>query len=240
MYNLFSKNLSNISITCLTTLTIFAGHTAQANAATITFDADKFSGSPPNTCTPQLSGPTSQCIVQENVNVEAFSAQEIGSESSFFSDTAHFHASNSYEAQHFVDENGLLGVYLTLTNGGKFNLESLDYQLRDIERGVISGFPSDDIKLLIATEFDPAQPVSSQFTQFSIGNTFPDSFQTLDLEDGDFQNISQVFISSSAGVNLDNINITSVPEPTTIFSLFAFLLGSFYLKKSPQEKSAIN
>lgn len=230
-----TRNIKILSLTTLTSLVFFSVINNQAKAATVTFDGNKFSNSNPNTCIPQLS--EAKCFVDNGINVEAFSAQEIATTAAFFSNTAHFHASNSYEAQHFNNENALLGVYLTRVNGGLFTLSSLDYQIRNIESGVIAGFPSDDIKILISTNFDPTASISSQFREFSIGNSLAQPFQTLAISD--FQNISSVYIASSAGVNFDNITIASVPEPSFLMGILALgTIGGFSLIKTHSKRES--
>ena len=210
------RKLSNLSINCLTILTLLIGISQEADAAKITFDADKFNNSNPNTCIPQLTGYGAKCFVQKGINVEAFSAQNIGILAAFFSDSAHFHSRNSYEAQHYVDGDVLLGQYYTLVTGGRFDLASLDYQLKDITN-VIDGFSKDNAYILISTAFDLTQPVSSQFTKIPIGNDTNLPFQTLDLFE--WKGITQVYIASSAGVNFDNITINPIPEPVSILGL---------------------
>ena len=185
-----TKKINNLSINCLTILTLLIGISQEADAANITFDANKFNYSNPNTCIPQLTGTGAKCFVQKGVNVEAFSAQNIGDSAASFSDSAHFHSSNSYEAQHYVDGDVLLGQYYTLVNGGRFDLASLDYQLRYITN-VIDGFSTDNAQILISTKFDPTQPVSSQFTEIPIGNDTTLPFQTLDLFE--WKSITQVY-----------------------------------------------
>ena len=224
------KKFKTTGISCVVALAMLSVGGRQTNAAKITFDPELYSNSNPNTCTPQLTATTAKCFVENGINVESFSAQEIGSPSAYFSDTAHFHTRHSHEDhhtssehQHFSNELALLGSFITLENDGLFTLNSLDFQLRDIESGVISGYTPDDIKILISTEFDPLKPVLGQFVEYSIGNDISLPFQTLSI-DG-FEKISQVYIGSSAGVNLTNIDLTPVPEPTSTLGLLA--LGTF-------------
>ena len=211
------KNTGIGSFAALAMLLIGSG---QANAAKISFDSDMYTSSNDNTCTSALSA--GKCFMEKGFNVAAFSAQEIGSPSAYFSDSSHFHASNSYEAQHFNNEFGLLGVFLTLEDGGLFSLTSFDYQLRKNENA-ISGYTTDDTKILISTTFDPTMPVSGQFMEYSLGNDTSLPFQTLSIEG--FENISQVYIASSGDVNFDNINVAPVPEPASTLGLLT--LGTF-------------
>ncbi|NEO51749.1 MAG: PEP-CTERM sorting domain-containing protein [Okeania sp. SIO3B5] len=211
------KRLKTTGISFCATLAILFVGSGQTNAATITYDSEIYDNSNPNTCTSPLSA--GKCFMENGFNVAAFSAQEIGSPSAYFSDTSHFHARQSYEAQHFTNEFGLLGSFITLKNGGIFSLESLDYQLRKNENA-ITGYTTDDTKILISTTFDPTMQVAGQFVEYSIGNDISLPFQTLSI-DG-FENITQVYIASSGDVNFDNIILTPVPEPTSILGLLAF------------------
>ncbi len=214
------KRLKNTGIGSFAALAILLIGNGQANAAKISLDSEMYAYSNPNTCMPQLS--EGKCVLEKGFNVEAFSAQEIGSPSAYFSDSSHFHASNSYEAQHFNNEFGLLGLFITLEDGGLFSLTSFDYQLRQNENA-ISDYTTDDTKILISTTFDPTIPVSGQFMEYSIGDDTSLPFQTLSIEG--FEDISQVYIASSGDVNFDNINVVPVPEPASTLGLLT--LGTF-------------
>ncbi|MDJ0660200.1 MAG: PEP-CTERM sorting domain-containing protein [Crocosphaera sp.] len=232
-FSFFTRTISNLSLTCATALALVIGIGTEVKAAKIEFDADTYAGSNPNTCTPQLPETGGKCFIEDGFNVEAFSAQEIGSPTAFYSEGAHFHPSNSYEAQHFSEVDRLLGIYLTLPNGGTFSLKSLDYQLRDNTRA-IAGYSTDDTKILISTTFDPSQPVLGQFTEYSLGTTLSPMFQTLNLTE--FENITQVYIASSGDVNFDNITTNSIPEPSSLVGLL--LVGSvgFCLRKKESQR----
>lgn len=230
-----TNTISNFSITYLTTLILLTGITSKVDAAVIKFNADTYAFSNTNTCTPQLPNTGGKCFIEEGVNVEAFSAQDIGTSSGFFSNTSHFHARNSYEAQHFSEADRLLGIYLTLVNGERFSLASLDYQLRNNERA-ISDFFTDDTKILISTEFDPINPVAGQFTEISLGNNINLPFQTLSFSE--FNNITQVYIASSGDVNFDNITINTIPEANSLLGLFS--LGIVGVLSRLKRKSKVN
>ncbi|MEL4895672.1 PEP-CTERM sorting domain-containing protein [Crocosphaera sp. Alani8] len=243
-YSLSSKSLSNLTITAVTALGLVIGLSAEARAAVIDLDADVYAYSNENTCNPLLPDTGGKCFVEDGFNVEAFSAQGIGTEDAFFSEGSHFHARGSYEAQHYSDVDRLLGIYLTLVDGGTFSLESLDYQLRDNTRA-ISGYSTDDTKILISTTFDPTQPVSGQFVEYSLGSDLPSMFETLDITG--FENITQVYISSSGDVNFDNITTSeipegadpnSVPEPGTLLGLLT--LGTMGFVSRVKGKSKIS
>ncbi|ACB51017.1 hypothetical protein cce_1667 [Crocosphaera subtropica ATCC 51142] len=239
-FSFLTRTVSYLSLTFATTLALVTGINTEVKAAKIEFDADTYAYSNPNTCTPQLA-PDNKCFVEDGFNVEAFSGRETGSDPGHFHEGGHFHASNSYEAQHFSSVDRLLGVYLTLVGGGIFSLESLDYQLRDNTRA-ISGYSTDNTKILISTTFDPTQPVLGQFTEFSLGNELDLPFQTLYLTE--FDNITQVYIASSGDVNFDNITTTeipeennpnSVPEPGTLVGLLTLgTMGVCFRRKESQ------
>ena len=220
-FSFIAKPFKNMTITAATALELVTGVSTEVEAAIINFDADTYAFSNPNTCTPQLPDTGGKCFVEDGFNVEAFSAQGIGTPAAFYSDGAHFHASNSYEAQHYNDVDRLLGIYLTLVDGGTFSLESLDYQLRE-NSDAIAGYSTDDTKILISTTFDPTEPVLGQFTEVSLGNQLGLPFQTLNLTE--FEDITQVYIASSGDVNFDNITANSIPEPSSLVGLL--LVGS--------------
>ena len=232
--------LINLTITSATALALVTGVTTEAEAAIIEFSADTYAG--PNTCTPQLPETGGQCFVEDGFNVEAFSAQKIGTSDAFYSDRAHFHSRNSYEGQHYSGVDRLLGIYLTLVDGGTFSLESLDYQLRRNTRA-ISGYSTDDTKILISTSFDPTKPVLGQFTEYSIGSDLPSMFDTLNLSE--FEDITQVYITSSGDVNFDNITTleipesnepNSVPESSALLGLLTLGTVGFCLKRKESQR----
>ncbi|MGK7961093.1 PEP-CTERM sorting domain-containing protein [Crocosphaera sp.] len=228
-----TQTVKNQFITVAVALTVVTGITTEVQAAKIEFDADTYATANPNTCTPQLPDTGGKCFLEDGFNVEAFSAQEIGSATAFYSEGAHFHPSNSYEAQHFSEVDRLLGIYLTLPNGGTFSLQSLDYQLRDNTRA-ISGYSTDDTKILISTTFDPTQPVLGQFTEYSLGSTLSPTFQTLNLTE--FEDITQVYIASSGDVNFDNITTNAIPEPSLLVGLLTLGSVGFCLRKKESQR----
>lgn len=236
-FSFLCVTFKNFSLTCTTALALVTGITAQVDAAVIEFDADVYASSNPNTCTPQLPDMGGKCFIEDGVNVEAFSARLIGTTDTFYSEGGHFHSRNSYESQHFSksdemsdvgESDRLLGIYLTLANGGLFSLNSLDYQLRNNQRS-IAGYTPDDTKILIATTFDPTQPVLGQFTEISIGNDITQPFETLALSE--FENITEVYITSSGDVNFDNITLTAIPEATSLIGLFSVATLGLLSKK---------
>ena len=121
-----------------------------------------------------------------------------------------------------------------MVNGGRFSLDSLDYQLRNNERS-IAGYTPDDTKILISTTFDPTMPVLGQFTEFSIGDDITQPFQTLALSE--FENITEVYIASSGDVNFDNLTLTAIPEPTSLIGLFTLGTVGLLTKNKGKSKS---
>ena len=174
------KRMKTTAIGCFAALATLLVDGGQAKAAKITYDSEIYDYFNPNTCVPQLVSSGGKCYVENGFNVEAFSAKEIGSPSGYFSDTAHFHARQNYEAQHFTNEFGLLGSFIALKDACVFSLTSLDYQLRKNENA-IAGYTTDDTKILISTMFDPTMPVAGQFMEYSIGNDTSLPFQTLSI-----------------------------------------------------------
>ena len=231
-FSFFSKFFSNFYLTCVGALALVTGITTETQAAVIEFDADTYAFSNSNTCTSQLPETGGKCFIEDGFNVEAFSAQNIGTSTAFYSEGGHFHSSNSYEAQHFSDVDRLLGIYLTLPNGGSFSLKSLDYQLRDNTRA-ISGYSTDDTKILISTTFDPTQPVLGQFVEYSLGSDLFPMFETLTLSG--FEDITQVYIASSGDVNFDNITTNTIPEPGSLVGLLTLgIVGFCFTRKESQ------
>ncbi|MGK7954971.1 MAG: PEP-CTERM sorting domain-containing protein [Crocosphaera sp.] len=243
-FSFFTKTVSSLSMTSATFLALVTGIFTEAKAAVIEFDADTYAFSNSNTCTSQLPDMGGKCFLEDGFNVEAFSALQIGSPTAFYSEGGHFHSRNSYEAQHYSDGDRLLGVYLTLENGGLFSLESLDYQLRDNTRA-IDGYSTNDTKVLISTNFDPMEPVLGQFQEYSLGSELPDMFETLTLSE--FENITQLYIASSGDVNFDNINLTttetpeentpiSIPESSTLVGLLTLGTMGFCFKRKESQR----
>ena len=240
-FSFVTKPFTYLTITATTALALVTGVTTEVRAAVIQFPADTYAYSNPNTCNPQLPDTGGKCFVEDGFNVEAFSARNIGTPDAFYSEGGHFHSSNSYEAQHYSGVDRLLGIYLTLVDGGTFSLESLDYQLRDNTRA-ISGYSTDDTKILVSTTFDPTQPVSGQFMEYSLGSDLPSMFETLNLSE--FEDITQVYIASSGDVNFDNIttieipqsnNPNSVPESSSLLGLLTLgTMGFCFRRKESQ------
>jgi hypothetical protein len=176
-------------------------------AATITFNAGNMGlGS-----APELNA-VSQTFTEAGFDVEAFWAASVGTGSGFFT-SGHFHNNNNNEENHFNGGGELQGLFIEAIGDGLFNLSSLDFTVNNTTS--INGFNSSQVYVLVATAFNPLNSAASQFTQFAVSGS-----GTLALPG--FNGVSRVFISSSASVGFDNINLNqtaAVPEPASLLLL---------------------
>lgn len=161
-------------------------------------------------------------FTQDGFYVEAFWATGTGTGSGAFT-TAHFHISpdvdDNSENQHWNGGDQLQGIVVELANGAPFSLTSLDYRVSSTS-SIIDGFV--DAQILISTSFDPTNSVASEFTAFAAGPVSA-TYSTLDLT-GLFDNVTRVWISSSASVSFDNITVIT-PEPSSLVLLTFGTLG---------------
>jgi hypothetical protein len=152
-------------------------------------------------------------FVENGFLVEAFWAIDTGLPGGRFI-RGHFHPKNldaGFEGQHFGGPRELHGIFIKATDGRQFTVKSLKYRVtrnRELGRAQsIAGFANFDVKVLIATEFAPKQSVLGQFIAFSVGpplsNDLALPFAALPI--GGFEDVTQVFIASSASVDLDDI-----------------------------------
>jgi len=161
-------------------------------------------------------------FVQEGFLVEAFWAGKIGTREGFFKH-AHFHPpdlSTGFEGQHLGNPGELHGIYVRSVDGKRFGLKSLRYRVtrnRQIPGKPLSieGFSNYNVNVLVARSFDPRTSIRAQFALFPIGlpvgneGTLP--WWTLRISG--FQLVDQVYIASSASVDLDNIVLTRNEPP---------------------------
>ena len=146
--------------------------------------------------------------------VEAFWAVEVGSKVGHFIQ-GHFHPKDlatGFEGQHYGGRRELHGLFIKAEDGKPFNLKSLrcrvtrNRELPDRNRS-IDGFSLYDVQILISTSFDPGQPLWGQLVPFSVGppvgNDLDQPFSTLSISG--FNEVTQVFIASSASVDFDDI-----------------------------------
>jgi hypothetical protein len=172
--------------------------------------------------------PFSENFVQGDFRIEGFwdlGTSIIGGHFHFGIDTG---SSGFVELQHFNTPDRLQGLFIRRVDGGAFSLTSLDYRVRDTTS--IEGFSSSNVAVLVSTAFDPAQTAASQFTAFFVGG-IGSTFSTL-LTPG-FENVTQLFIASSASVSFDNIVLDApaggpapVPGPTVGAGLPGVILAS--------------
>jgi hypothetical protein len=174
------------------------------SAATITFT------NPVVTPTGQL-GPGSLLFTEAGFNVEGFFADNVGTPAGMFIG-GHFHNVNNNEEQHFNDLDELQGLFITAVGGIPFSLNSLDFLVRFTQS--INGFNASQVNVLVATNFNPTGTVASQFTAIPVNGA-----GTLMIPG--FTRVTQLFISSSASVTFDDINLAAIPEPASLL-----LLGS--------------
>jgi hypothetical protein len=219
--------ISCLAVACVAVLVAVAGRT---NAAVLTFDPS-----------PTISTSNGKLVFSsENFTtagfyVESFTGAVVGDQNNGFVTNGHFHIGSdtnsvaNVEVQHYAGFGSLQGIFIESSGGSPFSLTSLDFRVRDTSQN-ITGYSASDAKVLLSTSFDPTQSVVSQFTAFSAG-LVSTSFATLPVTG--FDNVTRVFITSSARVSFDNITIgpaaSEIPEPTTliIWSLLATLGLSF-------------
>jgi hypothetical protein len=169
-------------------------------------------------------GTENPSFIQEGFLVEAFWASKIGTAEGFFK-RAHFHPPDllaGFEAQHFANPDDLHGIYIRSLDRKRFGLKSLQYRMtrnRQIPTKPLSidGFSTFNVNVLIARSFDPRTPIRVQFVALPVGLAVGDDVNLpwFTLRTFGFQLIDQVFIASSASVDLRNIVLTrSVPSET--------------------------
>jgi len=152
--------------------------------------------------------------------VEAFWAVKIGTPEGRFV-PAHFHPhdlATGFEAQHWGYRHELHGVYIRALDGRPFRLKSLRYrvtrnrELKDRSQS-IEGFSNFNVNVLIGTRFDPRLSIRTQLTAFPVGPPLGNDpglpFLTLPILGID--QVTQVFIASSASVDLDDIVLMAAP-----------------------------
>jgi hypothetical protein len=165
---------------------------------------------------------------QEGFLVETFWATATDSLEGAFK-SSHFHPpdlSSGFEAQHFAGVAELHGIYIRSLDGARFGLKSLRYRVtrnRQIPGKPLSieGFSTFDVQVLIARSFDPRKRIRPQFMVFPVGLPLGNdaNLPWATLRIFGFELLEQVYISSSASVDFDNIVLTrrepplAVPEP---------------------------
>ena len=152
--------------------------------------------------------------------VEAFWAIKTGTPQGRFV-RAHFHPpelATGFEAQHWGYRDELHGIHIRALDGRPFRLKSLRYRVtrnRELQNRPFSidGFSNFSVSVLVSTTFDPRLSVRTQFTAspvgLALGNDPGLPFLTLPILGVD--RVTQVFIASSASVDLDDIVLVAAP-----------------------------
>jgi len=163
---------------------------------------------------PGQAVPANPSFVEEGFRVEAFWAVRTGTPGGFFM-RAHFHPpdlSTGFEAQHLGNRWELHGVHIRSVDGRPFALRRLRCRAtlnRQLPHKAFSvdGYSNFSPQVLVARSFDPRRPVRAQFTGFpvgpSLGNDTGLPWQTVSVFG--FEYVRQVYIASSASVDLDDI-----------------------------------
>jgi hypothetical protein len=161
---------------------------------------------------------------QEGFLVEAFWALKTGTPEASFR-PAHFHPPNlssGFEAQHLGNHDQLHGLYIRSLDGKPFGLKSLRYRVtrnRELPNKPVSidGYNNFSVNVLVGTSFDPRRPIPTQFVGFPVGLPAGNdpSLPWWPLRIFGFERVNQLYITSSASVDLDDIVLTrSEPPPT--------------------------
>jgi hypothetical protein len=185
----------------------------------------KVTGRAPDSLLPfaPAQGTANPSFVQEGFLVEAFWAVKTGTREGFFK-RGHFHPadlSSGFEAQHLGNPNELHGIYIRSLDGKPFGLKSLKYRVtrnRQLPKKPLSiqGFSNFSVSVLVARSFDPRGPILAQFVSFPIGLAAGNdpALPWWSVRLFGFERVDQVYIASSASVDLDDIVLTrSTPPP---------------------------
>jgi hypothetical protein len=171
---------------------------------------------------PPGQGLANPSFVQEGFLVETFWAVNTGSSDAYFK-RAHFHPpdlSTGFEAQHLGNPTELHGIFIRSVDGKRFGLKSLRYRVtrnRQIPNQPVSieGFSNFNVNVLVATSFDPRASIKTQFVSFPVGLPVGNDMNLpwWPLRIFGFELVSQLYIASSASVDLDNIVLTRREPP---------------------------
>ena len=165
-------------------------------------------------------GRVNPSFVERGFVVEAFWAVKIGTPEGRFV-AAHFHPKDlatGFEAQHWGYRHELHGVHIRALDGRPFRLKSVRYrvtrnrELKDRSQS-IEGFSNFNVNVLIGTRFDPRLSIRTQLTAFPVGPPLGNdpSLPFLPLPIVGFEGVSELFIASSASVDLDDIILVAAP-----------------------------
>jgi len=158
--------------------------------------------------------PDNPSFVEDGMWVEAFWALHTGRPEGTLI-RGHFHPQDlntGFEGQHYGELRELHGIYIKSVDGRPFWLKSLRYRVtrnRELpdQPKSIEGFSLYNVNVLIGTSFFPKASIRSQFSTFPVGlpmgNDLNLPFYTLYVSGFEF--VSEVFIASTASVDLDDI-----------------------------------
>src|SRR3990170_3810026 len=161
-----------------------------------------------------LQLPANQSFVEDGMWVEAFWALHTGRPEGTFI-RGHFHSQDlttGFEGQHYGGPRELHGLYIKSVDGRPFWLKSLRYRVtrnRELpdQYKSIEGFNLYSVNILIGTSLFPKASIRSLFSMFPVGqpvgNDLDLPFYTLYVTGFEF--VSEVFIASTASVDLDDI-----------------------------------
>lgn len=162
-------------------------------------------------------GTANPSFTQHGFLVEVFWAVRTGTPEGYFKH-AHFHPPDlaaGFEGQHFGNPTELHGLYIRSLDGKPFGVKSLRYRVthnRELPRKPFSieGFSNYNVNVLLSRTFDPRLPVRTQFVAFPIGlplgNGVTLPWWTLPVTGFDL--VDQVYVTSSASVDFDDIVLT--------------------------------
>jgi hypothetical protein len=168
---------------------------------------------------------TNPSFEEQGFLIEAFWSVYTGTADGHFIG-AHFHPadlSTGFEAQHYGWTHELHGIYIRALDGKPFRLKSLRYRItRNRQTPThphsIEGFTNFNVQVLVSRAFDPRVPVRSQFTGFAVGPPLGNdpNLPWLALPIVGFERVHQVYIASSASVDIDDIVLVrDEPLPET-------------------------
>ena len=159
-------------------------------------------------------GTANPSFTEHGFLVESFWAIQTGTPEAFFR-RGHFHPvdlSSGFEAQHLGNPKELHGLYIRSLDGKPFGVKSLRYRVtrnRQLPQKPLSieGFTNYSVNILLSRTYDPRWSTRVQFTGFPVGlpvgndPTLP--WWTLAVTG--FEVVDQVYIASSASMDLDDI-----------------------------------
>lgn len=153
-------------------------------------------------------------FVERGFRVEAFWAVRTGTPDASFA-RGHFHPddlASGFEAQHLGHPNELHGLFIRSLDGRPFGVKSVRYRVtrnREIPSKPLSiqGYNNYSVQLLLARSFDPKRSVRVQFIGvplgLPLGNDLTLPWATAHVFGFEF--VEQIFIASSASVDIDDI-----------------------------------